>query len=85
MAYSLRIKERKNYREIADVHLPRSRRVPPKPEDHLYPIEVVERDDENSKTKVHYVGYGEHYDEWIATEEIVPLPTPAEGRLYIEF
>ena len=83
MAYSLRTTERKNYKEIADVQVPRGRRALQKPaKDELYPIEIVERDDEQGKVKVHYLGYGERYDEWKSLEEIVPLPTPIEGRLY---
>ena len=83
MAYSLRTTERKNYKEIANVQVPQGRRVLQKPaKDELYPIEIVERDDEQGKVKVHYLGYGECYDEWKSFEEIVPLPTPIEGRLY---
>ena len=83
MAYSLRTTEQKNYKEITNVQVPQGRRVLQKPaKDELYPIEIVERDDEQGKVKVHYLGYGECYDEWKPLEEIVPLPTPIEGRLY---
>ena len=65
-----------------DVQVPRGRRTLQKPaKDELYPIEIVERDDEQGKVKVHYLGYRECYDEWISLEEMVPLPTPIEGRL----
>ena len=56
--------EQKNYKEIADVQIPRCRRALQKPaKDQLYPIEIMERDDEQGQAKVHYIGYGECYDE----------------------
>ena len=83
MAYSLRTTKRKNYKEIADVQVPRGRRALRKPaKDELYPVEIVEWEDEQGKVKVHYLGYGECYDKWKFLEEIVPLPTAIEGRLY---
>ena len=84
MAYSLRTIERRNYKEIADVQVPRCRRALQKSaKDQLYPIEIMERDDEQGQVKVHYIGYGERYDEWKSLEEIVPLPRPIGGRLYM--
>ena len=57
MAYSLRTTERKNYKENSDVEVPRGRRALQKPpKDELYPIEIVEWDDEQGKVKVHYLG-----------------------------
>ncbi len=69
MAYSLRQQERKNYRDLADVKLP-----PPSKkakEDPLYAVEVLEKDEDSGRVKVHYVGYGAEYDEWKREEEIV--------------
>lgn len=86
MAYSLRAKPRKNYKEMADIQLPRSIRARnPEPEDKLYPVEVVERDAMNRRVKVHYLGYGTEYDEWKEDSEIETLSPPIEGRLYLEY
>lgn len=82
MAYILRNLERKNYKEIANIQLPRARRVTgnPRTADELYPIEVVE-DDYNGRVKVHYIGYGEEFDEWKQEDEVFQQP---QGELYLE-
>ena len=49
-AYELRKKEKKNYRELADVRLPRPQRVPSRA-DTLYPIEILERT--SDRVKIH--------------------------------
>lgn len=43
----------------------------------LYPIEVIERDSETGKVKVHYTGYGSHDDEW-KDDDIVDLSSRAD-------
>ncbi len=85
MAYSLRQKPRKNYQELADVKLPRSRRLTSRPEDVLYQVDVVEEDDETGRVKVHYVGYGDEDDEWKDGSEIVLKSEPKQGALYLEY
>ena len=68
---------RRNYRELADVKIPRessvlsktvtvkSRKVGPSTssDSQLYRLNVIERDDDNGRVKVRYIGYGEEYDE----------------------
>ena len=72
--YSLRRKRSKNYREMNDLDLPRSKRTSSKSK--LYPISVVERD--GSRVKIHYVGYSDSYDEWREVSDIVsPSPEPS--------
>lgn len=67
--YSLRSKERKNYREIADIRLPRPKRL--QAINKLYLVEVLQR--ENGRVKTHYVGYSDINDEWHDEEEITPF------------
>ena len=81
MAYSLRQTERKNYRELGKVDLPRRTRQKSRDDD-LYAIEVI--DEDAGRVKVHYVGYEESEDEWLDKDEIVQLPKPVEGALYID-
>ena len=72
--YGLRRKRSKNYRQLNDVDLPRSKRTPSK--NKLYPISVVQRD--GSRVKIHYVGYSNGYDEWREAGDIVSLsPEPS--------
>lgn len=77
MAYELRRRSRKDYKELGDVKLPRLPRAKPKDDD-LYPIEVVERS--GQRVKVHYIGYSEDTDEWKEAGDIIDLPpTQREG------
>ena len=58
-----------NYKELADVKLPRTKR-PQRTRSHgLYPIEVVERAPDN-RVKIHYIGYHARFDEWRGESEI---------------
>ena len=58
-----------NYKELADVKLPRTKR-PQRTRSHgLYPIEVVERAPDN-RVKIHYIGYHARFDEWRDESEI---------------
>jgi len=51
----------KDYKELGDgVKLPRER--PKRVEEKLYPVEIIERNEE--RVKVHYIGYNSSYDEW---------------------
>ena len=75
--YSLRSKERKNYREIADIRLPRPERL--QATNKLYPVKVLERD--NQRVKIHYVGYSNVHDEW-RDEEITLFGV--QGALQME-
>ena len=69
----LRKRQAVNYRD--DLPLPRARRAKIKavsPE-RLYPLRVVEEDEERQLVKVHYEGYSSCYDEWRARDGIVDL------------
>ena len=78
MAYCLREKRIKNYKNLANgLRLPRWRRLKAEPK--LYSIEILEEDQQNRRVKVHYVSYGDEDDEWIKEEDTVDLePTPQE-------
>lgn len=80
-SYELRKKERKNYRALADIQLPRPEKVPSKA-DTLYPIEVLERT--SDRVKIHWVGYDSKFDEWRNEEDIEDIPEPKPGALQIE-
>ena len=71
MAYNLRETKEHNYRDLGDLKLPRARKFKSELADRLYAVEVVEKDKEGGKVKVHYLGYGPEYDEWKDEEEIV--------------
>ena len=60
MEYNLREVPRANYKDLADVKLPRAQ--PQMTESKLYPVEIVE--EEEDQVKVHYIGYDSAYDEW---------------------
>lgn len=76
---------KKNYRELADVKVPkRSRLSHPSStsisgerndssSDKLYRLSIVDRDSENGRVKVRYIGYGAEYDEWRFLNDIIEL------------
>lgn len=77
--YDLRNKDRKNYRELSEVKLPRAQCWRGTT---LYELEIVEEDVYTNKVKVHYVGYGSDDDEWRDRTEIVTLkPEYEPGKL----
>ena len=78
MAYQ---RKRKNYSELSDVKLPKSRKtVPMKQDEKLYAIEVIEEND--TQVKIHYTGFGSEHDEWRNREDVVP---PKELERYKPF
>ena len=74
---------KRNYRELAGVEVPKESFIVSKSiktkvnvstsSERLYRLEVIEKDDENGRVKVRYIGYGEEYDEWKLAEDIVDL------------
>ena len=90
MAANVRQRERLNYRELADVKLPRARKKSKTESDELYPVEVVHSDSEG-RVKVHYLGYSSCHDEWRDGSELVPLEpnsareTASDSNLYSPF
>ena len=74
MAYHLGEKSRLNYRQLADVQLPRAERTA----DKLYPVEIT--DETESEVKIHYKGYDSRHDEWRPREEIVALEAGADDE-----
>ena len=76
--YNLRRKHSKDYRQMSDLDLPRSKRTSQM--NKLYPISIVGRD--GSRVKIHYVGHSDAYDEWREVDDIVtpsPSPNPSGG------
>ena len=68
---------------LDDLSLPRARRDKTKAvsPDRLYPLRVVEEDEERQLVKVHYEGYSATYDEWRPRDEIIDLQLDSEtGR-----
>ena len=61
-----RSKIRVDYRQLADIKLPRTPKKVRKPE--LYPIRIAKRD--GARVKVHYIGYSSSYDEWKDISEL---------------
>lgn len=85
---------RPNYKLLADIDLPKAKRYrTSSKQDELYAVTIVERQD--TRVKVHYVGYGSEHDEWRPEADIVPLdsndverdcddPVPRPFTLYTE-
>ena len=69
-SYDLQKKERKDYKQLSDLQLPRLR---VKQDDKLYDLDIVEEDVLTQRVKVHYIGYGSEDDEWRDKDEIVHL------------
>ena len=69
-SYDLQKKERKDYKQLSDLQLPRLRA---KQDDKLYDLDIVEEDVLTQRVKVHYIGYGSEDDEWRDKDEIVHL------------
>ena len=70
---------RPNYRELADVQVPKRARSNTRnratssstPE--FYHLRILDRDEENGRVKVRYIGYSAKFDEWRREEDIVNL------------
>ena len=74
MSYQLRERDKKNYKELADLKLPRAERAAKQvQDDHLYELEVIEEDEYSGRVKVHYTGYGPEHDEWRDKKDVVVL------------
>ena len=76
MAYDLRARKVKNYKEVANTEFCKiSMRKRPR-EEKLYELE---KDRQNRRVKVHYVGYESEYDEW--RDKDVKIIYPVQGKL----
>lgn len=76
---------RPNYCELADVKVPRRTRSTKIKADSsesstLYRLKILERDDENKRVKVRYIGYSRKYDEWRKADDIVEV-NESDSRL----
>ena len=69
-----------NYRELADVKLPKQSRISSAKASSssgssdssvLYKLKVIERD--GDRVKVRYIGYGSKYDEWKRKDDLIVL------------
>ena len=68
--------KRVNYKLLSEgttVKLPRPKRAR---KNELYPIEIVERDTNAERVKIHYCGYSSNDDEWRDLGDIVDLTPP---------
>ena len=60
-----------NYRQLCSLNIPKVRTT--RPQDKLYPVEVVERN------KIHYVGYDNSTDEWRELTDLVSTNSTSQG------
>ena len=68
-----------NYRELADVNIPRAKKMKcERPDNQLFPVRVLER--EENRVKIHYVGYTSTHDEWREVSELEYLEGDAEDQ-----
>ena len=81
MAYDLRVRKVKNYKEIVSVEQCKAAAKKRPREEKLYELEVVEKDKPNRRVKVHYVGYDAEYDEW-RDEKDVKIIYPVQGKYF---
>lgn len=71
--------KRPNYRELADVKIPKrvrsniKKKVTGSSTSKLYRLRVLDKDEENSRVRVRYIGYSSEFDEWRRKEDIVNL------------
>ena len=80
MAYDLRARKVKNYKEVTNIEFCKvGTRKRPR-EEKLYQLEVIEKDRQNRRVKVHYVGYESEYDEW-RDEKDVKIIYPVQSKL----
>jgi hypothetical protein len=79
MAYDLRERRETSYKE--DRLVLRREKVSKGrgSQDKLYELKVVERDRENHRVKVHYIGYDSDDDEW-RSESDVKMLYPVQGE-----
>lgn len=84
MAYSLRNREIKNYKELTQLKLPRIQRRSQK-NTTLYELEVVDEDAYTNRVKVHCIGYGSDDDGWRDRSEIVTLKPKNEPCNVIDY
>lgn len=52
-----------NFRELAELWLPKPERTRPADPNAVYDVEVLERDAAGGSAKIHYMGYSSRYDE----------------------
>ena len=74
--YNTRPGRRVNYKASNDIVLPvaeRCRQPRRSAKSKLYPVEVLERDEEAKRVKVHYTGYGSSDDKWKDENDVVDL------------
>ena len=64
-SYNLRKEERKDYKQLSDLQLPRLRA---KQDNKLYDLDIVEEDVLTQRVKVHYIGYGSEVNGGIRTK-----------------
>ena len=67
------LRERKTKKNEETAMLPRLMPKKRKADDHLYPMEVIDK--VGSRVKIHYTGYGSEYDKWREEKDIVKPAT----------
>ena len=80
-----RTNAQRNYRQLADVKVPRLSKVTRKTsrstsEDKLFRLNVLEEDHATGRVKVSYVGYGSECDEWKGRDEVVEIEPESENK-----
>ena len=79
MAYDLRARKVKNYKEVANIEFCKVGTRKRLREEKLYELEVIEKYRQNRRVRVHYVGYESEYDEW--RDEDVKIIYPVQSKL----
>jgi len=80
-----RLVDKVNYRELADIKLPKRSRVAKNskatssgnPERTWYRLKILQRNED--QVKVRYIGYGSKYDEWRSADDIVDIEEERDG------
>ena len=70
-----------NFHDLLDVKLSSARKNKFKSKEKsqvLFPVEIVEKEAESRRVKVHYVGYGDNFDEWKDESELEMLDRDEE-------
>lgn len=75
----LRSRKSINYRQYADLKLPRAEKIPTRSTaKELFPVRIVDSEDSSKRVKIHYVGYPSSFDEWREETDLEHLYEPPE-------
>lgn len=82
-----------DYKELSDVKIPKRKRqrvdskkveTDTRTDTTLFRVNILETDEENGSVKVSYIGYGDEYDEWRPSDDIVDLISDADNGEHVD-